>query len=150
MLRYTWKWNKKDRNLATWLWLREVNNSRALSSMGQRACSDAWWLDHSSETGRWLWFSCELSVQQGPGIPSHVVLWLWLSYFPNRGFPGGSVVKDPSTMQEMWVWSLGWEGPLEEEMATHSSILAWKILMDRGAWQATVHGIINSPTLLRD
>ena len=31
-------------------------------------------------------------------------------------------------MQEMWVWSLGWEDPLEEEMATHSSILAWRIL----------------------
>ena len=30
-------------------------------------------------------------------------------------------------MQEMWVWSLGWEDPLEEEMATHSSILAWTI-----------------------
>ena len=29
--------------------------------------------------------------------------------------------------QEMWIWSLGWEDPLEEEMATHSSILAWKI-----------------------
>ena len=30
-------------------------------------------------------------------------------------------------MQEMWVWSLGWEDPLEKEMATHSSILAWKM-----------------------
>ena len=31
-------------------------------------------------------------------------------------------------MQETWVWSLGWEDPLEEEKATHSSILAWRIL----------------------
>ena len=30
-------------------------------------------------------------------------------------------------MQEMWVWSLGWEDPLEREMATHSSILAWEV-----------------------
>ena len=46
------------------------------------------------------------------------------------GFSGGSVVKSLPAMQEteeMWVQSLGWEDPLEEEMATHSSILAWKI-----------------------
>ena len=36
-------------------------------------------------------------------------------------------VKRLSAMQETWVRSLGWEGPLEEEMATHSSTLAWKI-----------------------
>ena len=43
------------------------------------------------------------------------------------GFPGGSVVKNPPTKQKMWVRSLGQEDPLEKEMATHSSILAWKI-----------------------
>ena len=43
------------------------------------------------------------------------------------GFPGGSAVKNPPVMQEMWVWSLGWEDPLEKEMATLSNILAWKI-----------------------
>ena len=43
-------------------------------------------------------------------------------------------------MQEMWVQSLGQEDPLEEEMATHSSILAWRI-MDRGAWWPKVHGV---------
>ena len=37
------------------------------------------------------------------------------------------VVKNPPAMQETWVQSLGWEDPLEEEMATHFSILAWKI-----------------------
>ena len=44
-------------------------------------------------------------------------------------------------MQETWVKSLGLEDPLEEEIATHSSILAWRIPMDRGAWQATVHRV---------
>ena len=39
------------------------------------------------------------------------------------------------TMWETWVQSLGWEGPLEEGMATHSCILAWRIPMDREAWQ---------------
>ena len=43
-------------------------------------------------------------------------------------------------MQEMRVQSLGREDPLEKEMATHSSILAWKIPWARGAWQATVQG----------
>ena len=43
------------------------------------------------------------------------------------GLPGGSVVKNPLAMQEMQVPSLGREDPLEEEMATHSSIIAWRI-----------------------
>ena len=57
------------------------------------------------------------------------------------GFPGGSDVKESVCNAETWVQSLGWEDPLEEGMATHSSILAWRISMDRGAWQATVHGV---------
>ena len=47
-------------------------------------------------------------------------------------------------MQETWVWSLGREDPLEKEMATHASILAWKNPMDRGVWQTTVHGVPKS------
>ena len=43
------------------------------------------------------------------------------------GLPGGSVIKSPLAKQESWVESLGQEDPLEEEMATHASILAWKI-----------------------
>ena len=43
------------------------------------------------------------------------------------GFPGGTVVKKLPAMQETWVLSLGREDPLEKEMATHSSILAWEI-----------------------
>ena len=46
----------------------------------------------------------------------------------------------------MQVPSLGWEDPLEEGMATHSCILAWRIPMDRGACQATVHGVAKSWT----
>ena len=44
------------------------------------------------------------------------------------------------------VQSLGRESPLEKGMATHSSILTWKIPMDRGAWRATVHGAAKSQT----
>ena len=59
-------------------------------------------------------------------------------------------VKNPPVMWETWVQSLGWEDPLEESMATHSSILAWRMPMDRGAWWATVHGAAQSRTGLSD
>ena len=51
------------------------------------------------------------------------------------------MVKNLLAMQETQVLSLGWEDPQEEGIATHSSTLAWRIPMDRGAWRATVHGI---------
>ena len=50
-----------------------------------------------------------------------------LGFRGNPGFPGGSVVKNQPTKWEMRVQSLGWEDPLEKEMAAHSSILAWEI-----------------------
>ena len=59
-------------------------------------------------------------------------------------------VKNLPAMQETWVRSLGWEDPLEEDMATHSSILALKIPMGREAWWATVHGVAKSWTQLSD
>ena len=45
----------------------------------------------------------------------------------DRGFPGGSVLKNPPATQEIWVQCLDQEDPLEKEMVTHSSILAWEI-----------------------
>ena len=59
-------------------------------------------------------------------------------------------VKNLPALQETWVRSLSWEDPLEEGMSTHSSILAWRILMDRGAGCATVHGVAKSWTQLND
>ena len=56
------------------------------------------------------------------------------------------MVKDPFAMWETWVQSLGWEDPLEESMVTHSSILGWRIPMDRGAWWAIVHGVAKNQT----
>ena len=53
-------------------------------------------------------------------------------------------------MWETWVQSLVGEDSLEEDMATHSSVLAWRIPMDRGAWQATAHGVTKSQTQLSD
>ena len=55
-----------------------------------------------------------------------------LRYLQSLGFPGGIT----------WIQqSLGQEDPLEGGMATHSSILAWRIPMDRGAWWAAVHRV---------
>ena len=59
------------------------------------------------------------------------------------GFPGGSDGKESACNAGDLglIPGLGWEDLLEEGMATHSSILAWRIPMDRGAWQATAHGV---------
>ena len=53
-------------------------------------------------------------------------------------------VENPPAMQEIWVSSLGWEDALEEGMATHSSILTWRIPVDRGAWRAAVLRVAKS------
>ena len=50
------------------------------------------------------------------------------------------MVENLPVMWKTWVRFLGWEDPLEEGMVIHSSILAWRIPMDRGAWQATFLG----------
>ena len=72
---------------------------------------------------------------------SHIA---FLKGHPNLDFLVAQTVKNPPAMQETWVQSLGWEDPLEEGMATNSSILVWRIPMDRGAWWATVHGVVES------
>ena len=60
------------------------------------------------------------------------------------------MVKNLPAMQETFIRSQGWEGPLEESLATHSSILAWRISLDRGAWRAAVHMVTKSRTWLTD
>ena len=62
----------------------------------------------------------------------------------NWTFLVAQTVKNLAAVWETWVRSLGWEDPLEEDMATHSSILAWRIPTDGGAWRATVHGVTKS------
>ena len=56
------------------------------------------------------------------------------------------MVKNPPAMWETWFQSLDWEDPLEKGMATHFSIITWRIPMDRGAWWAAVHGVTESQT----
>ena len=60
------------------------------------------------------------------------------------------MVRNLPAMWEAWLRFLGWEDPLEEGMAIHSSVLAWRIPMDREAWPATVYGVAKSQTRLSD
>ena len=64
----------------------------------------------------------------------------------NGCFP--QMAKNLPAMQETWVRSLGWENPMEEGMATHFSILAWRIPKDRRVWWGPVYGIAKSQTQL--
>ena len=80
------------------------------------------------------------SPREGVGYP---LQYSWASV-------GAQMGKNLPAMQETWVRSLGWEDPLEEGMATHTSILAWRTPMDRGAWQVTIHGVTKSCIRLRD
>ena len=64
------------------------------------------------------------------------------------GFPRGSNGKESACNVGDLVQSLGWEDPLKEGIAAHSSNPAWRILMDRGAWWATVCGVTKSQTQL--
>ena len=58
------------------------------------------------------------------------------------------MAKNPPAVWKTWVRSLGCEDPLEEGMATHSHILAWRIPTDREAWRAIVHGVAKGWTRL--
>ena len=71
---------------------------------------------------------------------------LYVNIHNHIKFLGVSLV---APMQETWVRSLGWEDPQGEGVATHSSILALKIPMDRGTRQATVHGVAELDTTER-
>ena len=79
-------------------------------------------------------------------FPVSIHLRLVLYHLVFRASLVAHMVKNPPVMQEAWVQSLGWEDPLEGCLGTHSSILAWRIPMDRRAWQATVLGATKSRT----
>ena len=73
-----------------------------------------------------------------------------MDYTRKRASLVAQMVKNLPAMRESGVQSLGWEDPLEKGMETHSSILAWRIPMVRGAWWAIVHGVAKSRTRLSD
>ena len=108
-----------------------------------------------------FWASCHLPRIQDRSPRNHSIYSLrynhsWLRILPfdttNDRCWGASLVAQlvmnlPAT-QETWVQSLGREDPLEQEVATHSSILAWKNPMNRGAWGPIVHRVTKSQTRL--
>ena len=102
------------------------------SSAGKESTCDAG--DPSSIPGS------ESAPDEGIGYPLQY-FWTYLV---------AQMVKNLPTVWEPWVWSLDWEDPLEEGMAVHSSILAWRIPLDRGAWRTTVHEVTKSQTRLSD
>ena len=84
-----------------------------------------------------------------PGSPAIQVDSLLIGpilYVPSWASLVAQLVKNMPTMREAWVRSLGWEETLEKGMATHPSILAWRIPMDKRAWRAIVHGVTKSRT----
>ena len=72
------------------------------------------------------------------------------SFHPFLDCPGGSDGEESACNAGDLGLILGWGDPLEEGMATHSSILAWRTPIDRGAWWATVHGVTKSQTRQSD
>ena len=86
----------------------------------------------------------ELRLVLGPGSRNNMELVSpWASLVVQ-------LVKNPPAMQETLDPFLGQKDPLEKGMATHSSMLTWRILMDRGAWWAVVRGVTKSRTRLSD
>ena len=83
-----------------------------------------------------------LGRSPGEGI-GYVLQYSWASLVPQ-------LIKNLPAMWETLVQSLGWEDPLKEGIATHSSILAWRIPKNGGAWWAVVHGVTKGWTRMRD
>ena len=134
----------------SWLWPVESLLHHAGSFVSLRGCSSCAWGLSCSEahgllvpTARWI-----LNHGNAREVPSLTVY--RAHYITKWASLVAQMVKNLPAMRETWVWSLDWEDPLEEGMATHSSILAWRIPMDRGAWQAIVHGVTKSWTWLSD
>ena len=77
----------------------------------------------------WDWLVWSLCSQRDSHVFSSTTVWKhqFLGAQPSLGFPGSSADKESAWIRETWVWSLGWEYPLEKEMATHCSILTWRI-----------------------
>ena len=74
--------------------------------------------------------------------------WWYIQGSRYLGFPGGTVVKNPSAMQETWVWYLGWEDSLVGGNGNSLQCSCLENPRDRGDWQATVHGVAKSKTWL--
>ena len=98
-------------------------------------------MEEASNSLSWVWILV-------PVLPGSKVTELCGTLRGGPGLPCGSVVKNSPIVQETRVQSLGQEDPLEQEMATHSSISCLENPMDWGAWWTTVHEVAKSQTWL--
>ena len=134
---WLWQWLNKSKhtythkNIYTWVYVKLVKSEYCLWVVPMSAS----WFRQCTWAGKKLLLTLSEATRTS--------LYCICSFL---GFPGGSVVKNLPAVQEtqeMWVQSLGQEDPLEEEVATHSSILAWKIpwtqqpgrLQPMGSWR---------------
>ena len=158
VLNIHWKdWSWSSNALATWCkklthWKRPWCWERLTVGGGDDRGWDGWMASLTRWTWVWIssgswWWTGKPGVLQS--VESQRVGHDWVTEL-NWSFRGGSDGKESYTMQETWVRSLGWEEPLEEDMATHSRILAWRSPVDGGALWATVHGVTKSWTWLSD
>ena len=114
----------------------------------EKKCMDTKGKGEWDGLGEWGWHVyatvCEVDAWWGPPVEyrvgrrrcnmfvGHKVnLKNAFQYTLGVGFPGAQTIRNPPTVRETWVWSLGWADPLEGGIATHSSILGWRIPMDR-------------------
>ena len=79
-------------------------------------------------------------------LNSNITLILDILIISFMEFPSGSDSKESTRNSGELDSVQGWKDSLEEVLATHSSILAWIIPMNRGAWQDTIHGVAKSQT----
>ena len=111
---------------AQWTWVGSGWAPGVGVGQGGLACCSSWGCKESDTAEQlnwteWRWMGFHVLI-------SHSCIFFGEITKPlHMGFPGGQMVKNLPAMQETWVWSLGWEDPLEKGMATHSSILAWRI-----------------------
>ena len=100
----------------------------------------------SSNNSSVSWLSFNALIILYIYLHTHLYIYIYISSASCHEMSGASVVKNLPACVGDWVWSLSQKDPLEEEMATHSSILTWRIPMDRETWWATVCGIAKSQT----
>ena len=93
-----------------------------MSEVGHVGPAATWSMYASSKGHHGLGHCCQ--TPQFLDLWAHRNIWLQMPFTASLVAP---LVKKLPAMQETWVWSLGWEDPLEKEMTTHSSILAWRI-----------------------
>ena len=153
-----WCWNSNT--LATWCkelthlkrpWCWKILKAgREGDDRGWDGCmpSPMWWTWVWVGSGHW-WWTGKPGVLQFMGSLGVRHNWVnELNWTDLKDSLVAQLVKNLPTILETWIWSLDWANPLEKETATHSSILAWRIPMDRGAWLAIAHRVAKSQTWL--